>query len=245
VSLSKSHRSNVRAVLFDLDDTLFDHRASAAEALRRVHVAHECFRRAAFDDFERQHAMLLEEFHPEVVSGRLDMDDARRERFRRLFACFGVAAHDALCAEAAGQYRREYVDARRAIAGAAALLEAVRPRAAIAIVSNNMLQEQREKLEYCGLAAHVDALIVSEEAGCSKPEPAIFRLALDALSVPAGEAIMVGDSWSADVVGALAAGIRPIWFNPRGLPSPEPHLGVAELRSFEPVGAALASLNLL
>jgi len=239
MSLSKTPRSTVRAVLFDLDDTLFDHRASAAEALRRVHRAHDCFRRAPFDDFERQHALLLEELHPEVVSGRLGMDDARRERFRRLFVCFGAAAHDALCAEAAGQYRRQYVDARRAIAGAAALLEAVRRRASIAIVSNNMLQEQKDKLDYCRLAAHVDALVVSEETGCSKPDPAIFRVALDAVGARAGEAVMVGDSWSADVEGARAAGIRPVWFNPMRIASPDPHLRVSELYSLEPTPEVL------
>ena len=223
----------VRAVLFDLDDTLFDHRESAAEALRRVQQAHECFRHAEFEDIERQHARLLEEYHPDVVSGRLGMDEARRERFRRLFEHFGMRAEDALCAATAMFYRHSYLDARRAVAGAAALLEAVRRRAAVGIVSNNMLQEQQEKLAHCGLAAHVDVLVVSEEAGVSKPDPAIFRIALDALSVGAGEAVMVGDSWTADVLGAHAAGIRAVWFNPLRLPAPDPALGVPELHALD------------
>ena len=205
-----------------------------------MQLAHECFRRATFDDFERQHTLLLEEFHPDVISGRLDMDAARRERFRRLFACFGSAAPDSLCAEAAGQYRRDYVDARRAVAGAETLLAAVRQHASIAIVSNNMLQEQEDKLEYCRLAPYVDALVVSERAGCSKPDPEIFRITLDTLGVDAGEAVMVGDSWTADIDGARAAAIRPVWFNPLRVPSPDPGLDVAELYSLEPTAAALA-----
>jgi putative hydrolase of the HAD superfamily len=232
----------IRAVLFDLDDTLFDHRESAAEALRRLQHAHDCFRAVPFDEFERQHSVLLEEFHPEVVSGRLGMDQARRERFRRLFERYGVTAGDDLCAGTASFYRSEYLDARRAMAGAAALLEAVREVAAVGIVSNNMLQEQKEKLQHCQLAAHVDVLIVSEEAGVSKPDPAIFRVALDALGVRPDEAVMLGDSWSADIVGARAAGVRAVWFNPLRLPSPEPQLGVPEVHALTPVADVLRVL---
>lgn len=224
----------VRAVLFDLDDTLFDHRESAAEALRRVHGAHECFRAASYDEFERLHSSLLEELHPDVVSGRLEMDEARRERFRRVFQHFGVSAREQLCADVATAYRRDYLAARKPMDGAAALLEIVRQHASIAIVSNNMLQEQKEKLEFCQLAGYVDVLVVSEEAGVSKPDPAIFRIALDALAVRPEDAVMVGDSWAADVVGARGAGIRAVWFNPLRIPSPEPQWRVPELYSLWP-----------
>ena len=134
------------------------------------------------------------------------------------------------------------MEARRAVAGAASLVAAVRSRAKVGIVSNNMLQEQRDKLEFCGLSAHVDALIVSEEAGVSKPDPAIFRMALDALDVTADQSVMLGDSWSADVVGAQAAGIRVVWFNPLRNPSPDPSRRVPELHALEPVNEAVACL---
>ena len=53
---------------------------------------------------------------------------------------------------------------------------------------------------------------------------------------------MVGDSWAADVLGARAAGIRAIWFNPDRVPSPEPEAGVVELHALEPVDAAVATI---
>ena len=228
-----------RAVLFDLDDTLFDHRSSSAEALRRVQRAHDCFRDVPFAEFERHHSRLLEEMHFSVVSGRLDMDEARRERFRRLFESVGASAGPDVCAAAASAYRSEYLASRRAMEGAEALLRAVREHAPVAIVSNNMLQEQKEKLEFCRLATHVDVLVVSEEAGVSKPEPEIFWIALNALRVGAEDAVMVGDSWDADVIGARRCGMRAIWFNPLRLPSPEPEYGVPELHAFVPTAAAL------
>ena len=49
---------------------------------------------------------------------------------------------------------------------------------------------------------------------------------------------MVGDSWPADVVGARATGIRPIWFNPRA-PRPSPNADVVEIYALEPVDEAM------
>jgi putative hydrolase of the HAD superfamily len=229
----------VRAVLFDLDDTLFDHRGCARTALERLHAAHACFRAATFEQFERCHAELLEELHREVLAGRRRLDDARRERFRRLFERSGVTPDDELVHGAAMEYRRGYLAARQAIAGAAALLPLVRARARVGVVSNNLLEEQREKIRHCELEPHVDVLVVSEEAGVSKPDPRIFHLALERLGCAAGDAVMIGDSWSADIAGARAAGIRPVWFNPLGLPAPAGGEQVPQLRSLVPASRVL------
>ena len=222
----------VRAVLFDLDDTLFDHRGCARSALGAVHAAHTSLSALPFDEVDRVHTTVLEELHLEVLAGRVALDDARRERFRRLLAAAGGEATWDEADRAARAYRASYVAARRAIDGALALLPLVKARARVAIVSNNLLEEQQEKLRVCGLTPFVDALIVSEEAGVSKPDPAIFQLALDRIAAGAGEAVMIGDSWSADIVGARAAGIPAIWFNPSGASAPDP--GVPVLRSLTP-----------
>jgi putative hydrolase of the HAD superfamily len=232
----------VQAVLFDLDDTLFDHHACARAALAAVHAAHACFSCMPFDDFERHHARFLEELHVEVVEGRLGIDAAREERFRRLFASVGVSADEATMQATAASYRERYLSARKAIDGAAALLPHVRRRARVAIVSNNLLDEQQQKLRHCGLDRHIDALIVSEEVGVSKPHPRIFEVALDRVGVSAQDAVMIGDSWSADVAGALAAGIRPIWFNRHRQPRPDSDAPVTELHALEPVEPVLAAV---
>lgn len=227
--------SMLRAVLFDLDDTLFDHAACARAALAAVHRRHECFAPVSLEDLERSHARLLEQLHERVMAGDLDLDAARQERFRLLFDTAGVNADDALAREAAAAYRDRYLRARQAVAGAQGLLAALQPRVRIAVVSNNLLAEQQDKLRYCGLDRHVDALIVSEEAGVSKPDPAIFHRALREVGSAPEEAIMIGDAWAADILGARAAGIPAIWFNPARRPCPDPSACVAELHGFEPV----------
>lgn len=229
----------IRAVLFDLDDTLFDHQGCAREALAAVRASHEGFRAMPAEALERAHARFLEELHGQVMLGRVPLEVARVERFRRLLGAAGVAAGDDLAAGLASTYREAYRTARRAVAGAAALLAAVKRRARVGIVSNNLLDEQQDKLRTCGLDAFVDALVVSEEAQVSKPHPAIFELALDRLRAQPAEAVMIGDSWQADIAGARAAGIHAIWFNPAGAPAPESEAAVPELRAFEPVEPAI------
>ena len=230
----------VRAVLFDLDDTLFDHRHCARAALAELHNAHPPLQAFEFAEFERLHARFLEELHHRVLIGELKLDDARRERFRRLFEAAGMTPDEQLVAGAAAAYRDGYQKIRQPVAGAARLLGLVRQRAPVAIVSNNLLEEQQDKLRHCGLDRYVDVLVVSEEAGTSKPDPEIFHLALRRLDCRPEEAVMIGDSWAADVVGAIEAGIRPIWFNPLGRPSPDPRASVEEIRSLEPPDGVLS-----
>jgi putative hydrolase of the HAD superfamily len=230
----------VNAVLFDLDDTLFDHRESARAALRAVHAAHAAT--ADFADFERQHTHYLEEMHLEVLAGRVDLDEARRERFRRVFRALGVSLGESQADVVASAYRSGYLTARRPLDGAADLLVALKPHARIGIVTNNQLEEQQDKLAFCGLAPYVDELVASEDVGVSKPDPRIFEMALARLGVSAAEAVMVGDSWANDVAGAHALGIRAIWFNPDRAPRPALPAGIEELHSLTPVAQVSALL---
>jgi putative hydrolase of the HAD superfamily len=159
-----------------------------------------------------------------------------------VFAAFDIGLSDADVEAVASIYREGYMSARRALDGAADLLLAVRRQARIGIVTNNLLEEQRDKLDYCGLAAFVDVLIASEDVGVSKPERGIFDIALERMDVRAPEAVMVGDSWANDIVGAVNAGIRAIWFNPERRPAPATPSGIAEIHSLTPADEILPRL---
>jgi HAD superfamily hydrolase (TIGR01549 family) len=196
----------------------------------------------AFEAFERHHSHFLEEMHIEVLAGRVPLDDARRERFRRVFAALGLTVDEGAIDAVACAYRDGYTVARRATDGAAALLAELRPHARVAIVTNNLLEEQQNKLEYCGLARFVDALVASEAVGVSKPDPAIFQIALDRVGASRQHAIMVGDSWQADIAGAHAAGMRAVWFNPQRLPRPLPAYEAEEIHGLIPAAEVAARL---
>jgi putative hydrolase of the HAD superfamily len=100
--------------------------------------------------------------------------------------------------------------------GLADALDAARANGVkVAIVSNSegMLDELFVAL---GVRGHIDLLLDSGKLGVEKPDPAIFRMALDAYRVPPHEALHLGDSIATDVLGAQAAGIRVALIDPFG-----------------------------
>jgi putative hydrolase of the HAD superfamily len=78
-----------------------------------------------------------------------------------------------------------------------------------------------------GLLELVDGVATSADVGAVKPDPAVFRRALELAGVPASQAVHVGDSLENDVAGARAAGIRPLLLARSG----DPPAGVEALRS--------------
>lgn len=231
-----------RAVLFDLDDTLFDHRHGTHQALAALQVRYPCFRGWTHEAFAARHSQLLERLHLDVLAGMLSVDEARIRRFGDLLAEAGEPEAAELAAEAAAAYRAAYLAAWRLVPGSNALLAALRSRGlGIGVVTNNVVSEQTRKIDALGLRPFLDSVVISEAAGVTKPDPRIFFLALAELSAEPAEAVMVGDSWTADVVGARAAGLRAVWFNPEGRERPAAG-EVPELASFEPTADAVATI---
>ena len=226
----------VKAVLFDLDDTLFDHLYSTRQGLHTVCQAYPCFQQRPLDELFADYTRLLDEVHLRVLEGSLTIDEGRRERFRRFFLLHAPETENLLTASehAAMLHRETYQASRQVVAGATALLERLRGKVKVAIVTNNLEAEQIEKLSHLRMDHLIDELVTSEETGYIKPDPGIFRVALKRLSCRAEEAVMIGDSWRSDVLGATSAGIRAIWLNRTGTPCPDPALA-AEIRALEPL----------
>ena len=228
-------------LLCDLDDTLFDHDRATRESLADLQRRHQVLTCWSLDEFDQRHRVQLETLHLEVLAGRLVIDEARRQRFGNLLAQAGV--EDASLADTvASNYRTTYAANWHPVAGAIEMLRAVRADGhRIVIVTNNGVAEQQLKLERCGIGACIDVMITSEEIGITKPDPAIFEQALSCVGANASDAVMLGDAWGTDIEGARAAGVTPVWFNPRRRPSPDPT--VLELVSLEPAADALAVLR--
>jgi HAD superfamily hydrolase (TIGR01509 family) len=230
----------ITAVLFDLDDTLFDHSACTRAALADLRERVPALGCVPAEEFEAEHRRLLEQLHLRVLTGQMTVDEARTERFRQLLAFAGGSADPVAAADAAATYRAAYIGHWRPVEGALGLLAAVHGRVATGVVTNNVASEQRQKIAACGFGPLLDAAIISEDAGVAKPDPRIFRTALDALGRRADESVMIGDGWDTDIAGARAAGIRPIWFNRFVGASPDP--SVEEIASLVPAADVLALL---
>lgn len=125
---------------------------------------------------------------------------------------------------------------------AAPVLTALRDTYALGLVTNGASCLQREKLATSGLGDHFTAVVISAELGIGKPESAIFRHALSQLDCDSERAVMVGDSLSRDVDGALAAGLSAIWVNRIGRAPPRRRPDVTQIASLEQLPAALNEL---
>jgi putative hydrolase of the HAD superfamily len=112
---------------------------------------------------------------------------------------------------------------------AVATLQALRERALRLVVLSNWDFSLHEMLANTGLDALIDGAVSSAEHGTAKPEPAIFEHALALAGVTAEEAWHVGDSPDADVVGAQAAGVKPIYVARDDTPAPAGVVVIDEL----------------
>ena len=165
---------------------------------------------------------------------REEGEDVARETFDRAF----YAADDALVgalpaalplAETAGRLARGIgeslgtrdaslpervadrfaAEARAPLARSAALCARLAPLYRLGVVSNfygNLEAVCRE----AGIGRYLSAAVDSTEVGCTKPDPAIFRAALERLSAGAGEAVFIGDSAARDMAGARGVGMRHV-----------------------------------
>ena len=198
-------------VLFDLDDTLFDHRRASAIALAAMHAAHAPD--LPFAAFALRHAEALEVFHQRFLTGELSLDEARVARMQTLFAMFDRPIDAVSAGRAARLYREQHQANRRLVAGARELLEVLSDHCRLGIVTNNSTIEQTGKLRALDISNYFDTVIISEEVGVTKPDPRIFAIALERIGAQAREAVFVGDSWDNDIGGALAAGLAAVWLN--------------------------------
>jgi 2-haloacid dehalogenase len=200
-----------QTVLFDLDHTLLDSDTSMSLAyehtMRAFGVAEPW---AHHGVFERINASLWaaverQEIGPEVV---------RTRRFERLAAELDLDAD----AQAMGDRFVSELGARGELyPGVREVLDALRPRATMALVTNGIGEVQRTRIARLGLEPYLDAVVISGEVGTAKPGSAIFDLVFDLLGGPdRATTVMVGDSLSSDMRGGRDYGIATAWYNPDG-----------------------------
>jgi len=82
---------------------------------------------------------------------------------------------------------------------------------------------QRRRFAASPITKFFSSIVISEEVGVAKPDPAIFNNALSELSVDADRVLMIGDSTTSDMAAAGNAGMDFCWYNPGGKEAPEGH----------------------
>jgi putative hydrolase of the HAD superfamily len=92
---------------------------------------------------------------------------------------------------------------------AAALDDLKRRGLKLGLISN-IERDMTATLEKLGLSAMMNTIVTSQDTGFTKPQPEIFRYALNKANVSADEAVYIGDQYQVDVIGANGAGMQGI-----------------------------------
>lgn len=183
--------------MLDLDNTLFDHTASARAGVQRWLaglgiVMSEAIASGWFAAEEHHHM--------DWARGLVDFAEHRRRRLREVLPMVGLpvgddAALDATFADYLACYRgawRGFDDTPDAVA-------AIRARGLeVAVLTNGTQAEQVAKLEHLGLREAVGPLFTAEALGVAKPSPRAFALVCEAVGVQAGRVLHVGDNYDLD-----------------------------------------------
>lgn len=112
----------------------------------------------------------------------------------------------------------------------------------LAVVTNGPSLGQNRKIDALRIRPYLDAVVISGSFGVRKPEPAIFLEALAQLEIAAPDAWFVGDNPVADIAGAMAVGLGTVWLRRYGRPwrgsSPGPGHTVTDIREVVPLAVS-------
>jgi putative hydrolase of the HAD superfamily len=205
----------VRQLFFDLDRTLWDFEANSKRALQHLYeslslgdtIEH-------FMHFHHTYIRVNANLWQQYGKGKLSKEALRDNRFKDALAHHGI--HDHQLAQKMSDGYIEMSPKQTALFPGAieTLTELKRQEYRMHIITNGFHEVQHVKLETSGLKSFFDVVLSSESIGFTKPHREIFQEAQRLTNCQPQHAIMIGDDFKADIIGALNANWTAIHFDP-------------------------------
>jgi len=212
-------RANKTAVFFDLDHTLWDFEKNSALAFEAI------FRRY---NINIDHSTFMEVYVPINAKywklyrdEKITQQELRYGRLKEAFDLIGYSIDDDLLHTLSTEYVSSLPTYNHLYDGAVEILEYLKPRYSLHIITNGFHEVQAGKLKNSNIEHYFTTITNSEMAGCKKPNPGIFEYALRLANADKETSIMIGDCIEADVQGAIACGLDAIYFNEHRFEAPE------------------------
>jgi len=201
-----------RYLLIDNDNTLMDFSAAEHAAVRETLAQYGL---PCGEEEAALYARINKSCWEALERGETTRERLKHDRYAMLLRALG--RDDSIADEVSAAYEENLSHHAELMPGALELLQRVKPMMKIALVSNGFSRIQRGRLSVSPIAAYLDAVAISEECGHTKPDPELAEDALRMLGCEdRREAVFLGDSASADIACAAAAGIESIHFSPSG-----------------------------
>ena len=206
----------IKHLFFDLDHTLWDFERNAFECIEEIFDENQALLPAGLNakNFYDSFSKLNQSMWHQLDAKEITHEYLREHRFKNAFKALGfeISKEDSLAFD--GYFLKKLPLKNYAINGAIDLLNNLKGRFGLHIVSNGYLAIQTQKMQNAGLFHFFEHIVTYDVANSRKPEKAMYEHALNLAQCTPDEVIMIGDSYIADIVGAENAGIRAVHYDP-------------------------------
>ena len=204
-------RHKITDIFFDLDHTLWDFDKNSAITYQIVFEKLNL--NVDLSEFLKVYIPLNLELWALFREDKISKEKLRYKRLRDVFSKIKMNVTDVMIHQIADDYIFYLGEQTHLFDGAIETLEYLKSKYNLHIITNGFAEVQDNKLKNSKLDPYFDVIVNSETAGVKKPNPIIFEKALSLANVKKENSLMIGDSYEADVLGALNFGIDAICFN--------------------------------
>lgn len=204
----------IRAVIFDVDDTLYSYKKAHAAAFEELLAYADRELGISPKIFAELHGKMMCEMKRAI--GDVAAIHNRLIRYQRILEELKLPLHPHAL-EMYELYWGTLMKASVPSEGARETMEALKAQGIrIGIGTDMTAYMQFKKLTGLGLMPYIDFFVSSEEAGAEKPHPSFFANCVAKAGCERRECLFVGDSLKKDVLGAMEAGLNAVWYCPEG-----------------------------
>ena len=208
------------AIIFDVDDTLYDLAAPYRRAFAEIFADRPDL---DVDELFKLSRVKSDEAFELLSAGKITSEDHVVYRVQATYAAFGVEVSRPQALAFLAAYARAQEELALPPETADLLDACVASGLPLGVISNGASDHQRQKMRSLGVMRWVseEHVVISGDIGMPKPEPALYAEMERRLGVSGAGVWYVGDTYETDVVGAKRAGWSCIWLDRRGRPVPD------------------------
>lgn len=209
----------IKAVIFDLDDTLYAYEPLDREAGKRVQDF-ACKRLGISEDIYKE-AYQFGRTETKKQLGDVGASHNRLLYFQKTLEYLNIKPIP-MSLQMYEIYWGTFIDQMQLYPGAREFINKLHEKGIIIAICTDLTSHiQHRKIKALGLSDDISYLITSEEAGKEKPAPEMFELCLRKLGLSANEVCYIGDSYKKDIEGAKGCGMQTVWFRPNQPAKPQ------------------------
>lgn len=202
---------HIKHIFFDLDHTLWDFDKNSELAFKQIFEEQKIA--LEFKDFIKTYVPINLKYWRLYREEKISKKELRYGRLKDVFDKLNFKVSDEFINQIAIDYLNYLPNYNYLIEGTIELLKYLHPKYKLHIITNGFKEVQSKKMISSGIQKYFNVIVTSESVGVKKPNPKVFKFALEKAKAKPEESVMIGDSLEADVLGSLACGIKPIYYS--------------------------------